>query len=51
MDVGGIECLEFILEGIRGIEREDGYFIKEGHLSYNGHFDGKMDPLRVENTY
>lgn len=32
------------------IEVEDSYFIKEEFSSYNAHFDGKMDPLRVENT-
>lgn len=32
------------------IEHEDGYFIKEGRLSYNAHFDSKTDSLRVENT-
>ena len=32
------------------IEYEDSYFIKEGYSAYNAHLDGKMDPLRVENT-
>ncbi len=32
------------------IEQEDGYLIKEGHSSYNAHFDSKIGHLRVENT-
>lgn len=32
------------------IEHEGSYFIKEGHISYDAHIDGKKAPLRVKNT-
>ena len=42
--------------GVRGqhrkkIEREGSFYIKEGECPYNAHLDGKMDTLKVENSY